>query len=344
MKKILLFLTSLFIGAALFVLIGGVIGWQEIKDAFLVFTGWEGIIILILSLLIIMIGNWRWKEILRGQGVETSFFKLFRIHLAGFSIIFLAPTLIFAGEIFRSYTLRKEKGVSWPKVIASVFIDRFLEWTMNLIFIFLGLSFFLYNLTGYEIGLIPRNLIIISTGIFLLISAFVSFFYLKALRRESIAQLFFKVTSLKNSGSTTSVLAAEQEVFDFLKMKKSALKKALGLSFLASAVLLFRAWLLILFLGKNIAILPALSVLGFSYLAMTIPIPASLGSHEALQVIAFNSFGLGSSAATAFTVIIRGAEFLVALAGVIILLKLGVRFLNGFFFNNLNRLTNKTNR
>jgi uncharacterized membrane protein YbhN (UPF0104 family) len=88
-----------------------------------------------------------------------------------------------------------------------------------------------------------------------------------------------------------------------------------------------RAWFLLIFLGKNINPLPALSVLGFSYLAAMIPLPTSLGSHEAIQIFAFTSLGLGAPAATAFTMIVRGAEMIFALAGVVIFLRLGMTLL-----------------
>ena len=94
----------------------------------------------------------------------------------------------------------------------------------------------------------------------------------------------------------------------------------------------FRTWLLIIFLGKSLGALPALSILGFTYLAAMIPIPTALGSHEAIQTFAFNSLGLGASTATAFTMIIRGAELLIALAGVTILLRLGISLLKNNLF------------
>ena len=58
-----------------------------------------------------------------------------------------------------------------------------------------------------------------------------------------------------------------------------------------------------------------------------IPLPTSLGSHEAIQTFAFNSLGLGASTAAAFTMIIRGAELIFALAGIAFFLRLGIGLL-----------------
>ena len=103
----------------------------------------------------------------------------------------------------------------------------------------------------------------------------------------------------------------------------------------------FRAWLLISFLGRSVGTLPVLSILGFNYLAMMIPIPTALGSHEAIQTFAFNSLRLGASTATAFTMIIRGAELIIALTGVAILFQLGIILLRKALFKKIDNFKKK---
>ena len=114
--------------------------------------------------------------------------------------------------------------------------------------------------------------------------------------------------------------------------------KVVGLSFLRAATMCLRVWFLISFLGKSIGALPALSILGFSYLAAMIPIPTALGSHEAIQAFAFNSLNLGISTAAAFTMIIRGAELIVASIGIIVLFRLGIPLLKNTLFNKAEKL------
>jgi len=102
-----------------------------------------------------------------------------------------------------------------------------------------------------------------------------------------------------------------------------------------------RAFLLVLFLGKNIGALSVLSVLGFNYLAVMIPIPAALGSHEAIQTFAFNSLGLGASTAAAFTMIIRGAELIIALFGSVFLFRLGIIIIKNALFKKVENIAGK---
>jgi len=328
MKKFFLFLISLVVGFGLFIWIGRMVGWQEIKRAFLIFKGWQGIVILVLTLLMALVGNWKWKVILKGIGTKISFGELFKSYLAGFSLMYLLPMMVLGGEVFRGYVLKEKNQIPWAKGMASIVIDRILEWTANLTIVFFGILFFLLN-----IGLPPTKLEIIFGGVFFLFLAGIIFFYFKCFKRESITKAIGRIF---NHRLDSQPLEAEKEIFKFFKPKGKVMWRGFGLSFLRAVIMFFRTWLLIIFLGKGISGLPALSILGFSYLAVMIPIPTALGSHEAIQTFAFKSLGLGLSTATAFTMIIRGAELLIALAGVIILFRLGIFLLKNTIFKKLN--------
>jgi len=325
LKNFFLFLISLLIGIWLFIWIGRVVGWQEIKSAFLVFTGWKGIVIFLLTLLIMIMRNWTWQEVLKVKSVEVSFFELFKIYLAGFSLRVLAPIFTLSDEIFQTLSLKKKSSISWSRGASSVIIERILEWTVNLIIIFFGIIFFFY-----KSSLPPRNLAIIFGGIFLFIFIGIFFFYFKTFKRESLAKIFFKIF---NHRIDSQPLEIEREIFDFFKPKK--MWKGFAISFFRAVIMYLRTWFLIFFLGGKISALYALSILGFTCLAIIIPIPTALGSHEAIQTFAFESLNLRASTAAVFTTIIRGAELIIALAGIIILYRSGVSLFK-------NTLINKT--
>ncbi len=187
MKKFLFFLISLIFGACLFLWTVNLVGWTEIKSAFLVFAGWQGLIIFSLSFLMMIIGTWRWKEILKEEGINVSFWDLLKTYLAGFSVMFLAPALLWVSELFRSYTLKKRKQVPWSKAMASVIIDRILEWTTILITIFLGSIFFLSN-----IGLPSKELGIAFGVIFFFLQSGFVYFILKYLEKRALLKLLVK--------------------------------------------------------------------------------------------------------------------------------------------------------
>jgi len=315
MKKFLLFLISLLIGIWLFILVINFVGWQEIKSAFLVFRSWKGIVILLLTFLIMFMRSWTWREVVREKNIEISFWELFKIYLAGFSIRFLTPVLTLGDEIYQSYALKKRNSLSFSKGMATVVIERILEWTVNLLVIFFGVLLFLF-----KIGFPPKNLAIILGGAFLFFFTGLFLFYFKTLKRESIAKPLIKIF---NHRLDSEPLEIEKEIFDFFKLKEKSMWKCFSFSFLRMILTYFRTLLLIIFFGHHLPLLPVFSILGFSYLATMFPIPTALGVHEAVQVFAFNALGLGSSVAAAFTMIIRGAELIVALIGMMFLFRSG---------------------
>jgi len=329
MKRILLLILSLIAGIILLKWVIGFVGWNEIKGALMVFKGWEGILIFILTLLIILTANWRWREILKGQDVNISFWDLFSPYLAGFAVMFLAPVLVWGGEVFRAYAVKRKSSLSWSKALASVVIDRVLEWTVNLVIILAGLTFFLSRM-----GLPPKNLLITFGGVFLLFSAAISWFYFKTFRRESITKTFRR---LFGGSLSEEPLLIEKEIFDFFRFENKPMVKSFLISFLRAAVMYLRTWLLIAFLVKEISPISAVSILSFTYLAAMIPIPTSLGSHEAIQAFAFKSLGMGVPAATAFTMIIRAAELLFSLAGLVVIMRYGVIFFKKIILDKVDK-------
>jgi uncharacterized protein (TIRG00374 family) len=333
MKKFLLFLFSLLVGTGLFFWILKTVGWQEIKKVFLVFTGWQGLIILLLTFLMALVGTWKWQEILKGLDAKIPLKKLLGAYLAGFSIRYLAPIAIVASEIFQGHILKEMNFIPWSRGMASVVVDRILEWTANLAVIFFGILFFLS-----KIGLPAQKLCLIFGGALFLFTLLIGFFYFKSFKRESMAKAIARVF---NHRLDSQPLEIEMEIFNFFKPRKKTMWKGFILAFLRAGIMWFRAWLLIVFLGKSIQALPSLSVLGFSYLASTIPIPAAIGSHEAVQAFAFNSLGMGVGAGTAFTMIIRAAELILALLGLVIVFKLEFELLKKLLFRKVEKISGK---
>ncbi|MFC1789675.1 lysylphosphatidylglycerol synthase transmembrane domain-containing protein [Patescibacteria group bacterium] len=335
MKRFLLFLISLLVGIGLLSFTLKYVGLEEIKNAFRVFTGWHGLIIFGLTLLMILVGTWKWKEILSEEGVKIPTIKLIKPYLAGFSVTFLAPMLLWGGEIFRGYFLKEKHSVPWAKGMASVIIDRMMEWTASLVVIIFGLLFFFY-----KISLPPQKIGIIIAVVFFIFAGGVFYFYFKVFKKESILEVLLKIFGLGKIKEKAIFLEIEKETFKFFKLENRKMWFVFFLSLLRSAVMLIRAWVLIIFLGKNIGWIAALSVLGFSYISSLIPIPTALGSHEIIQTFVFSSLGLGFSSATAFAMILRGSEFLVSLLGLTILFKQGIEFFNNFIFKKMENFIN----
>lgn len=333
MKKFLLFLFSLLIGITLFVWIVNHVGWKEIQLAFKHFSLQAGLFILFLTILSALIRSLRWKTILNSQQCKIPFLKVFEYYLSGLAISFFFPMVIFGGEIFRGYDLKEKYSIPWSKSIASVLIDRILEITIYAVTAIFGITFFIFKTTFAP----AKVCLIIFLGTFLFL-VLISIFYFKIFKKESIVLALLKKFNLKNSNGAETIIDVEKEIFRYFRPNKEAMWGGFGLSLLYELMLLGRAALLLLFLGKEIGIFLVVSVAAFSSLAMIVPIPAALGSHEAIQSFVFNSLGLGVNTAMAFVFIIRGAELIVALFGAAFFFKIGVQILESVIFKRAARL------
>jgi len=325
MKRYLLFLISLLIGIALLIWVIKFIGWDEIKSAFSVFKWWEGLLILLLTFALLMTSMWKWKEVLKGMEIDLPFSSFFQPFFAGYSIIYLAPMVMFGGESFRVYFLKEKKSVPFEKGAASVIVDRVLDITTNLFIVILGMSFFIF-----KIGLLPKNWTFFLGGSFLFWLIGISFFYFKTIRRESMARTFLNLFKIGQENNNKP-FQFEKEIFDFFRIKKPAFWKGMGLAFLEEAIIFLRTFLLIFFLIKKIDPFSVLAIEGFSYLITMVPIPASLGSHEAIQAFAFNSLKLGANFGATFILILRGAELVFVFLGLIILSRIGLVLVKRLF-------------
>ncbi len=324
MKRYLLFLSSFLIGIVLFVWVIKFVGWKEIKNAFSVFKWREGLLILLLTFALLLTSMWKWKEVLKGMGINLSYFSFLNPFFAGYSIIYLAPMIMFGGETFRVYFLKEKNSVPLEKGAASVIADRVLDITTNLLIVVLGLGLFIF-----KIGLLPKKWTIFLGGSFLFWLAGIVFFYVKTFKKESMVRTFLNL--LRIGGNNKKPFQFEKEIFDFFKLKKTAFWKGLGLAFLEELIIFLRTSLLVLFLVGKFDPLSVFAIEGFTYLITMVPIPASLGSHEAIQAFAFNSLGFGAGVGATFTLILRGSELVFVIFGLAILYKIGLNLVKKLF-------------
>jgi len=323
MKRILFLLTSLSLGVVLFIFVVRFIGWNNFILAFQSFTGVNGLAVLGLTFLMILVAVLRWQQIIESQGCQISITALIKPFLVAHSVNYLMPTVPFGSEIVRGYILKEKTNFPGNIAISSAFIDRILEITAHVIMAFLGIIYFLL-----KIGMPPRNLAIILGGGLLLALMPISLFYFKSLKRESLVKFFIK------KSERNIILNVEEEIFDFFNVKKMFFWKGLIMAFLKDIVSLLRTFFVIVFLGKSLSFFSAFSIFSFSTLAQFFPIPAALGSLEIIQIFVFGKLGLRAGTATAFTMIVRGAELFFAFLGLFVFFSFGVKLLKKLLLNN----------
>ena len=278
-KKSLLFILSFLLGGGIFAWIIRLVGWDEIQSTFFTLSIWQISLVFVLYLLIPLLEGLRWKEILKTQNKEISLKDSCKLGVIGFSINFLFPILFGATDFFRGYYLKEKKKYSGIKVSSSIIIDRIIGWTVNVLLIVLGVFWFFYKTRT-----IPDNLLIYVSWFFLFFIISLIFFYFRVLNKKSIVEIFYKFFNEKAKNISQEV---EKDVFIFFNLSKKKAIKPFLISLVKDLIMMLIIWLLMMFLQVRISLLSAFFILAFTYLIIIIPLPASLGSHEVIQIFIF---------------------------------------------------------
>lgn len=335
MRKIFFSLISLLLGILLFFWLLSRAEWQEAKNTFLRLSGMEVGLLLLLAILGTLLGAARWRQILKSKGCYFSLRELYGLYLASFAITYLAPIIVFGGEIFRGYVLNSRMKDSTPfkTGMAASFIDGIFEYAFGWLALLLGIASLLFT-----VGLPIKNLQISFFLIFLfLCGGLLGYFIFK---KKSLLRIFFNVDE-KNTARSI-----EKEVFTFFKIRNITFQKALLFSFFKTTLRFFQYQILLEFLGRPTSFLSSLSVLGVSVLSMALPISADLGTHDLGSAILFKRLGIGWEAGIVFATIVRGINLFLSIVGIFFLIKAGTDLLRRTllkkiskisFFNNFNK-------
>src|SRR3989338_2414453 len=105
------------------------------------------VIINVLLLPSISLKAYRWKYLLRMQGIEYPWKDSFLSYLGGIFAAIITPGRI--GEVIKAVYLRKDKNLPIPEGLASVFLDRLLD---LLVLFYLGSAGMVYFLDSRGVG------------------------------------------------------------------------------------------------------------------------------------------------------------------------------------------------
>jgi len=327
MKKLVAFVFFLILGFFLVIALFSRIEWREVWNTLRSFSLLEAFIILVLTGLFIFVGAIKWQKILRGQGVTISAYDAWKAYLASFALAFFAPMVVFGSEVFRAYTIKETHNVPFDRGLASVIIDRMLEATSYVFIVAVGILVF------FAFGTTFSSTVTFGVGaVMLAVILLFVFFYARMFKSKSIVGIFMS----RRKGNNVAEL--EDEISNFFHINNKYLWEAVSLAFLKVFVGLIRVWVLVFFLGKTFAILPGITILGMYYIALLVPIPAALGTHDALQAFTFGSFGLGVATGAAFAFVIRTLEVIFAAVGIIIFAHLGLGLIKEFIVEHFQKI------
>lgn len=326
-KILLLITTSFLAGIAIFYLFGHYVGWDNFKGTGKDFNIYYILTIVLITFAIAIAGTYRLKEIISTSNSKISFHEVFKIYLGSYSIMYLFPIAIFSGEFLKIYAIHR-KNIRWDKAIAFVVIERVIELTFTFLTIILGLLIFTITF-----NILPSSILSIFGIIIISIFTFLFLFYFNATRRNGIAsQIMVKIFKKKVINSN-SIVKVEKCIYDYFHYQNKSFHRSIAWSIVKVFLMQLRFIVLIIFLtGTIIPFFNTFPILGFSQLAVMIPVPAGIGTYEFAQLFVFKRIGLDNSVAISLSMIIRISEVIVCSFGVLYLLRAGFKFVG----NKLN--------
>jgi len=323
MNKIKFYLISSFVGLALFVVVIWKVGLNQILIAINYFSISKWFIILLLSAIQFYITLYRWQLILNSQGHKVSIIKLIVSKLVGFSVDYTSPSPNVGGEAIRAYVLKKDTNIPFTQGLASVIIDKLLDFSFGLPFLLFSIFYILIKFSlSWKI---VAGLLFVS-GIFIFL---IALFYYRTLRRKEFFGSIIRFLQLHRLSFVAKLMDKitqfEMVIIGFFRHHKKTFYKGLLFSMISGIIGITSVWITVSFLGPNINFLQVILISTLTIITFLLPIPGSFGSTEAGVVLIFTMLGFRAEYAVAYTLIFRSVDLLKVGIGFLFLSHFGLR-------------------
>jgi len=271
-------------------------------------------LLIALNLLILWFFGGRGWVILRALGHRIPYRNQVTYRLAAFSVNYFTPGPQFGGEPLHIYLLTRRQGIPWEDALTAVAVDRLLEWTVNITFLFMGLSILL----SQDIIPVTTRLPLIGGIGFLVVLPLA---YLMSLR-QGIRPF---TALLKNARShhghlprkLDSLASSENRAVRLLREHPQAMLVALSISLVTWGLLIGEYALMLWTLGVHLNPRQLIAVMTAARIAFLFPTPGGLGALEAGQVLALTALGYNPAVGISLSLLIRSRDIIVGLLGVI---------------------------
>lgn len=325
MKKILLFIVSTLVGIALFIGVILYIGTDEIVRVFSSFS-WGVILVVVgLGLAQMLVTIYRWQRVLSAQGMKVTLVDLIIPKFVGFAISFITPGLYVGGEPIRAYLLKKRTNIRLSRGMASIIVDKILDFTYPLPFLIGAL---IYAMLTYDIS---WEAISVFIAVLCILIVTLGWFYIQTYRGIGFFSSFlrfFRIHRFKRLKKFfEKMVYFENIIIEFFQHHPRLFIEGLLLSLLGGVIIFIQFIVVLNALDVTSHFLDVLVMMVFMILSFLIPIPASLGSFEASQAIVFRALGYTPSLGVAFTMVLRASDFVKAGIGLMFLSNIGLKFL-----------------
>jgi glycosyltransferase 2 family protein len=280
---------------------------------------WKISFLLLPYLIVFVLDTLGWKYSF--NEVKTGFKDLLIIRLAGESVNFIVPSASFAGEPVKAYFLKKH-NVSMVDGMASVVISRTIMTIAQIIFVMIGVAFFLYKLNVSGSRLISSMAIILLGIPIIMFIVFIQKQGLFAFILKLLRILRIRIRYIEEREDRLREL--DKNIYQFYSHNKKKTLYSFVYYFLGWVAGLIEVFLILYLLNIPIDTVSAYIIDSLSTVAkgVTSFIPGSVGGQEGGIIAIFISLKLSAGVALTFGILRRLRELIWIGAGLFALSKL----------------------
>jgi len=276
---------------------------------------WEIGVILAVNLGLYCLVAMRWWIIVQAEAKRVPYLPLLgvRVSVFGISYFTLGPQV--GGEPLQVFSLQRKYGVSFTRAVASVLLDKLLEFLADFLVLAIGVTAVLHA------GILRENrlqLVISGLVVALLVLLPSAHLFLLYRRRRPLTALLHRLPFIHQASKPVRFLrAAEWMAGSFCQRHLRALLGALGVSLVAGAGMIIDYTLMVRFLGILLPFWKTIAGWTAGWLSFLMPLPGGLGALEASQVFALGRFGVSAGAALSVALLMRGRDLLIGGTGLL---------------------------
>jgi uncharacterized protein (TIRG00374 family) len=213
--------------------------------------------LILLNLLIFFVFSSRWWLILKASGYRVPYLNLTAYRLAGFAVSYFTPGAQLGGEPLQVHLLSKKHHIPSTTALASVALDKLLEFIANFAFLSLGLWTILTNgskLAGSttQDGLAGLNVLQAAAWLSLLVGLPLIYLFLLWRGRFPLAQISRRLPAFilgaRPFHNLPAFLAStERQISTLFRVSPQAIAISSLLSIVIWVLMGFEFWLMIYF-------------------------------------------------------------------------------------------------
>lgn len=249
----------------------------------------------------IFLKAYRWKYLLRIQGIDYSMADSFLAYLGGIYTGIITPGKV--GEAIKAVYLRADKGIPFSQGMATVVLDRLFDLCLMVIFGCIGFWGFL-NLKADKFNiplgissslLLLASLVLLNKGVF-----------------ERIARVIYKVTM---STIDKNMLDSQLKVFlsTIKKIMAGRLYPAFILTVFSALCYFWQCYLLMRLMSLNISFVAVIFFVSIATLLSLLPITIfGFGTRDASLVYCFSFIGLNAESAVSYSFLLFTSFYLLS--------------------------------